>query len=185
VSHGGPVPQVEAELEDLFAFMNAAASSRRAFRVAVGILTDAMGRPDIILSDILQADMSAYDLGPHEPRREQHAKMIRNLRTFVDLPWTPAWRKLQKVVVAVGVTARVNPIPKVLSWNPCTDPEAVNREWAQRLDSDLRSPLRNPPYGRADLAITLARHIEAFDALHDIPAITGSGLLPPRIGPIR
>ena len=166
-------------------FMNAAKSTRRGFRVAVGTLTDAMGRPDIPLGKLLQADMSAYDLGAHEPRRKFHANNVRNLREFVELPWTPAWRELQKVVTATGMTARKNPVSKVLAWNPGTDPDGLTLEWAQRLDRDLRSTLKNPPHGRADLAQTLARHLAAFDALHDIPAVAGSGLLPPRIGPIR
>ena len=67
-------------------FMNAAATTRRRFRVSVGALTDAMGRPDIPLGDLIQADMSAYDLGIHEPRRKIHTNNVRNLREFIELP---------------------------------------------------------------------------------------------------
>jgi len=64
-------------------------------------------------------------------------------------------------------------------------PEGLTLEWAQRLDGEYRSTLKNPPHGRADLAKTLTRHLAAFDALHDIPEVAESGLLPPRIGAIR
>lgn len=184
-THGGAGEKARAELEELMGFMNAATGTRRGFRVAVGVLTDAMGRPDIPLKEILQTDISAYDLGPHEPRRKVHAEKIRNLRKFIELPWTPAWRELQKVVTETGMTALDNPVPKVLAWNPGTDPDGLTREWAQRLDREYRSTLVHPPYGLTYVAKKLARHLAAFDALHDIPAVAGSGLLPPRIGPIR
>lgn len=184
-THGGAGEQARAELEDLMAFMNAATPTRRAFRVAVGVLTDAMGRPDIPLKDLLQADISAYDIGHHEPRRKVHTDKIRNLREFIELPWTPAWQELQKVVTGTGMTTLKNPVPKVLSWKSGMDPNSLTLEWARRLDRELRSTLKNPPHGRADLALTLANNLKAFDALHDIPEIAGCGLLPPRIGPIR
>lgn len=184
-THGGAGEKARAELEELMGFMNAATTTRRGFRVAVGVLTDAMGRPDIPLKETLQTDISAYDLGPHEPRRKVHAEKILNLRKFIELPWTPAWRELQKVVTETGITALDNPVPKVLAWNPGTDPDGLTREWAQRLDREYRSTLIHPPYGLTYVAKKLARHLAAFDALHDIPAVAGSGLLPPRIGPIR
>ncbi|MFO7921850.1 MAG: hypothetical protein R6U99_13785, partial [Nioella sp.] len=155
------------------------------FRLAVGVLTDAMGRPDIPLKETLQADISAYDFGPHEPRRKVHTDKIRNLRRFVELPWTPAWRELQRVVTGTGLKALDNPVPKVLAWNPRTDPDGLTLEWAQRLDRDFRSTLRHPPHGRTYIAKKLVRHLAAFDALHNIPAVAGSGLMPPRIGQIR
>lgn len=184
-THGGLGIRARAELEELMEFMNAAATTRRSFRVAVGVLRDAMGRPDSLLKEILQADISTYDLGPHEPRRKVHTDKIRSLRDFCELPWTSAWRKLQRMVVGTGITALDNPVPKVLSWNPGTDPDGLTLEWAKRLDRELRSTLKNPPHGRADLAKTLARHLDAFDTLHNIPEIAGSGMLPPRIGRIR
>lgn len=184
-THGGPGEKARAELEELMEFMNAAATTRRGFRVAVGVLTDAMGRPDISLEEILQADMSTYELGAHESRRKVHTDKIRTLRDFLELPWTPAWRQLQMAVVKAGMTALDNHVSKVLSWTPCTDPDGLTKEWAQKLDRDLRSTIKNPPHGRTDRAITFARHLAAFDALHDIPAVAQSGLLPPRIGPIR
>lgn len=142
-------------------------------------------RPNIPLTAILQADISPYDLGPHEPRRKVHTDKIRNLRDFLELPWTPAWRELQTVVTGTGMTALQNPVPKVLSWKPGTDPDGLTLKWAQKHDRDLRSTLKNPPHGRTDLAKTLARHLTAFDALHEIPEVAGSGMLPPRIGQIR
>jgi hypothetical protein len=184
-THGGAGEKARAELEDLMGFMNAATGTRRGFRVAVGVLTDAMGRPDSPLKETLQTNISAYDLGPHEPRRKVHTDKIRNLREFIELPWTQAWRELQRVVTETGITALDNPVPKVLAWNPGTDPDGLTREWAQRLDREYRSTHIHPPYGLTYLAKKLARHLAAFDALHDIPAVAGSGLLPPRIGPIR
>lgn len=184
ISHGGPSEMASAELEELMEFMNAAAPTRRAFRVAVGVLTDAMGRPQLSLKEILQEDMSKYELGHHEPRRKLHTDKIRNLHEFLELPWTLAWQALQRIIVGTGMTARDNPIPKVLAWHPGTDPEGLTQEWAQRLYRELRSPLTTPPRGRFDLASTLAQQLTAFDRLHDIPAIAESRLLPPRIGPI-
>jgi hypothetical protein len=99
-------------------FMNAAATTRRGFRVAIGVLTDAMGRPDIPLTEIFEADPDTYDFGTHEPRRKVHVGKIRNLRDFHDLAWTPAWRKMQQLIVGTDMTALLNPVPKVLSWNP-------------------------------------------------------------------
>lgn len=184
-THGGPTKRAGAELEELMDFMNAAATTRCAFRMAVGVLTDAMGRPELSLKKLLESDMSGYDLGPHEPRRRTHASKIRSLRAFLELPWTPAWRELQRVVTGTGLSALDNPVPKVLAWHPGTDPAGLTPDWAQRLDRELRSTLKNPPDGCADLARKLARHLAAFDALHEIPAVAGSGLLPPRIGQIR
>lgn len=184
-THGGASEKARDELEELMEFMHAAATTRRSFRVAIGVLTDAMGRPDIPLREIFEADPDAYDFGTHEPRRKVHVGKIRNLRDFHGLAWTPAWRKLQHLVVGTGMTALLNPIPKVLSWNPGGDPRSLTKKWAQRRDAELRSTLKNPPHGRADLAKTLARHLAGFDALHDIPAVAASGLLPPRIGLIR
>ena len=83
--------------------------------------------------------MSVYDLGPHEPRRERHTDRIRNLREFIDLPWTLAWRDLQKMVVGIGMTAKDNPVPKVLSWTPGTNLDGLTREWAQRVDRHSRA----------------------------------------------
>lgn len=184
-THGGAVERVRSELEDLMDFMNAAAGTRRAFRVSVGVLTDAMGRPEIPLKQLLQSDISAYDIGTHEPRRKVHTDRIRKLREFLELPWTPAWRALQRVVADTGMTAQDNPVPKVLAWHPGTDPDGLTLEWAQRLDRELRSRLTHPPHGRAGLAKILARQLAAFDALHDIPEVAQSGLLPARIGAIR
>jgi hypothetical protein len=184
-THGGLTRKSGAELEDLLDFMNPAFSTRRTFRLSVGVLTDAMGRPELSLEELLRVDIKEYDLGPHEVRRKTHSDNIKKLRAFIELSWTPAWRQLQLVVVTTGIRALANPIPKVLSWKPCATPNSVTREWAQRLDRELRSTLRNPPYGRADIALTLARHLNAFDTLHDIPEVSGSGLLPPKIGPIR
>lgn len=184
-THGGPTKRAGAELEELMNFMNAAATTRCVFRMAVGVITDAIGRPDLSLKKLLESDMSGHDLGPHEPRRKTHTNKIRSLRAFLELPWTPAWRELQRVVTGTGLTALDNPVPKVLAWHPGTDPEGLTLDWAQRLDRELRSTLKNPPDGCADLARKLARHLAAFDALHEIPAVAESGLLPPRIGQLR
>ena len=184
-SHGGPTKRAGAELEGLMDFMNAATTTRRAFRMAVGVLADAIGRPELPLKKLLESDMSGYDLGPHEPRRKTHASKIRSLRAFLELPWTSEWRELQRVVTRTGLSALDNPVPKVLAWRPCADPADLTLDWAQRLDRELRSTLKNPPNGCVELARKLARHLAAFDALHEIPAVAGSGLLPPRIGQIR
>ena len=78
--------------------------------------------------------------------------------------------------------------PQVGKTPGCHVPPAspfVSGGWAQRLDREFRSTLTNSPHGRVDIAKALARHLAAFDALHDIPKVAESGLLPPRIGAIR
>jgi hypothetical protein len=129
--------------------------------------------------------MSAFDLGSHEPRRSTHMGKLRSLREFRELPWTKTWRELQSVVIASGISAKDNPIPKVLTWDPGPKPDGVTLAWAQKLDRKFRSTLHHPPHGRADIAKTLARHLAAFDRLHDLPQVAASRLLPPKIGAIR
>lgn len=182
---GGVPKSCATELEELLNFMNAAASTRRSYRRAVGVFAEALGRPDISLAELLQIDVSDYDLGSHEPQRGVHSGKLRSLREFQELPWTKAWRELQAVVVASGVGAKDNPVPKVLAWRPGTEPNGVTLDWARKLDREFRSTLHNPPHGRADIAKTLARHLAAFDKLHDLPRVETSGLLPPRVGSIR
>lgn len=41
------------------------------------------------------------------------------------------------------------------------------------------------PHGRADIAKTLAKHLAAFERLHDLPQVAASRLLSPKIGAIR
>ncbi|KAA8607701.1 hypothetical protein [Salipiger aestuarii] len=184
-THGGVPETCAAELETLLDWMNAAAPTRRSARVAVGVVADALGRPDIPLADLLRTDLSGFNLGKHEPRKKIHAGKLQSLCRFLDLPWTPAWRELQAVVVASGLGAKHNPVPKVLAWRPGTAPWGVSLAWAQDLDRKLRSTLHNPPHGRADLARSLARKLAAFDMLHELPQVAASGLLPPKIGRIR
>lgn len=184
-SHGGLARQAEETLEALIDFMNPAPSTRRAYRVAVGVLSDAQGNRDVPLESIIKVDATSLHFGRHERRRARYLGDVRALLTFIQLPWTPAWRELQNAVVKAGITHKDNVVPKILSWSPGTDPDGLTKEWAQRIDRNLRSSLKNPPLGRADLAVTLARQINAFDALHDIPSVAQTGLLPPRIGPIR
>lgn len=184
-THGGVPESCAAELEELLDCMNAAAPTRRNTRVTVGVVADALGRPDIALADLLRADLADLDLGKHEPRKKIHAGKLQSLCRFLDLPWTPAWRELQAVVVASGIGAKDNPVPKVLAWQPGTAPKGVSLAWAQDLDRKLRSTLHNPPHGRADLARSLARNLAAFDRLHDLPQVAASGLLPPKIEAVR
>ncbi|WP_339110135.1 hypothetical protein [Thioclava sp. GXIMD4216] len=184
-THGGVPESCAADLDELLDCMNAAPPTRRNTRVTVGVVADALGRPDITLTDLLRTDLSNLDLGKHEPRKKIHAGKLQSLCGFLDLPWTPAWRELQTVVVASGLGAKDNPVPKILAWHPGTAPEGVSLAWAQDLHSKLRSTLHNPPYGRADLAQSLARNLAAFDRLHDLPQVVASGLLPPKIGKIR
>jgi len=182
---GGVPKRCATELEELLNFMNVAASTRRGYRRAVGVFAEALGRPDISLTELLQRDVPDCTLGSHEPRRKVHSGKLRSLREFQDLPWTKAWRELQSVVVASGVGAKDNPVPKVLAWRPGTEPSGVTLDWARKLDREFRSTLHNPPHGRADIAKALARHLAAFDKLHDLPRVETSGLLPPRVGSIR
>lgn len=184
-SHGGVPKNCEKELEDLLDFMNVVMSTRRSYRVAVGVVADALKASDICLPVLLHADMLNLDLGSHEPRRSTHVGKLRSLREFRELPWTKAWRELQSMTVASGIGAKNNPIPKVLAWYPGTEPNEVTLVWAQKLDRELRSTIQNPPHGRADKAKALARHLATFDKLHDLPKVAASGLLPPKIGQIR
>ncbi|MBL3568882.1 hypothetical protein BV509_21365 [Rhodovulum sulfidophilum] len=184
-THGGVPESCAGELEELLDCMNAAPTTRRSARVAIGVVVDALGRPDISLADVLRMDLSDLDLGKHEPRKKSHAGKLQSLCGFLDLPWTPAWRELQAVVVTSGLGAKDNPVPKVLAWHPGAAPNGVSLAWAQQLDRKLRSTLHNPPHGRADFAQSLARNLAAFDRLHDLPQVVASGLLPQKIGAIR
>lgn len=184
--HGGVPEALQDELTAMLDAMGLSASSRRQMTLATGILIERVGgcnQPN--LSAFLDIDVSTFNWGTPEAQRETHVAKILSLRGFRDLPWTDAWRQLQQAVVASGMTALLNPVPKILSWRPEMEPFELHADWARKIDAKLRSTKLNPPHGRADLARTLSRHLAGIDALHEIKSVVSTGLLPPVIGDYR
>ena len=131
------------------------------------------------LVQLLRADTAGLDWGRNANQAPTHEKVLRRLREFHDLPWTPAWRRLQAAVVAAGVSMRDNPIPALLRRAAGLDPLELDLAWAWAVDRSLRRA------GRADLALTFARDLGRLDALHARAELARSDLLPPPFGPIR
>ena len=184
--HGGLPKGISEPLESLITEMGLAPTSQRAIRLAVGILAETRaGEGYDTLDSLLTIDPERVDWRNAQKQADAHIRQIMTIKRFRELPWTPAWRKLNKLVVKTGTTVSKNPVPKVLSWTPGCDPAGLTLKWAKTTDLALRSTLTNPPHGRADLAITLARHLALFDKLHEVMSVRESGLLPKRIGKIR
>ena len=171
-------PTISAELDRLLDRQGAAASTRRQASIAVRAAAEALarhmtaGRPSS-LSTILSAPLEDLNWGGHASRTDDHMEVLARLRAFEDLPWTPAWRRLQAAVVSAGVAMRDNPIPALLRRADGRDPAELDSAWAVEIDSGLRRAVR------FDLARTFAAATHRLDALHDVPALARSGLLPP------
>lgn len=175
---------IAAELASLLKAQGAGASTKREASIAVRALAAALAAPSASwtatsLVQLLRADTAGLDWGRHADRASTHEKVVRRLRDFHDLPWTPGWRQLQAVIVAAKAPMRDNPIPALLRRARGRDPVELDRAWAQAVDRSLRRD------GRADLALTFANDIGRLDALHARAELAPSGLLPPRFGPIR
>ncbi|OBY24571.1 hypothetical protein [Leisingera sp. JC1] len=184
--HGGLPARIEDELRTTLDEMGVAAATGRKMLLAAGVLAEALGADDTMpLRDLVFTKLESVDWSAPERQITEYKGKIISLREFLALTWTPAWRELQGLVVGAGVGFKENPVPKVLGWKPGVDPQDISLEWARKLDRELRSTISRPPHGRADLARTLARHLAAFDRLHEIPSITASGLMPELIGAIR
>jgi len=181
-SHGGAPAAASCELEDLMEEMGLAASSRRSMRVAVGALADALGRPEMSLTALLDTDLDSFDWKAHARRSSEHIVKIESLRRHRDLPWSTAWRALQRIATEAGLRADDNPIPRIMLHAEGREPHELDPDWAREVDRRLRSTLLHPPHGRADLARTFVRNLLRFDAFHAVPALAESGLLPPVIG---
>lgn len=184
--HDG-VPQSIAEpLEALIAEMGLAPTSQRSIRLAVGILAETETAEGFeTLDSLLEIDLDGVAWGHAQKQANSHIQKLLTIKRFRELPWTPSWKKLHKLVLETGTTISKNPAPKVLSWRPGCDPAGLTLEWAKKTDLELRSTLTNPPHGRADLANTFARHLALFDELHGVVSVKASGLLPKRLGNIR
>ena len=184
--HEGIPVRISEPLELLLKQIGLVASTERAMRLAVGILAETNAAKEAkTLQELLSLDLRAVRWSLPEKNIREHVAKISALRRFQNLRWTPAWRQLNRLVVEVGLTISKNPVSKILAWDPKADPRGLRLEWAQTVDRDLRSTLKNGPHGRADLAQTLARQLAMFDDLHHIPAVKASGLLPEIIGAIR
>ncbi|MER2510354.1 MAG: hypothetical protein ABTQ27_16615 [Amaricoccus sp.] len=175
---------VAVDLARLLEAQGASASTHRAASVAVHAAAEALSRQGrsaepASLADILRADFNALDWGRHAPRAEEHILALSRLRAFEDLPWTPEWRRLQATVVEAGIAMRDNPVPALLRRADGCGPAALDIPWAVGIDRELRRA------GRADLARSFAAATRRLDALHAVPALAGSGLLPPVVGSVR
>lgn len=180
--------KIAKDLEALLSAQGSAASTRRAawaaVRTAVEITAARYPLGDN-LADLLARDLDELDWGRHAARKAHHVAMIARLRAFHDLPWTPDWRALQAACVETGVSRTKNPVPALLAHAEGRGPQALDRTWARDVDRRLRRPSDVSPYGRADLAKTFAANVDRLDALHDLPEVLATGLLPSRIGPVR
>lgn len=184
--HAGLPVELEAELDEFLAFLGAAPTTCRSIKLAVGILVDRcfLNEP-VSLAQICKLDLKDVDLQCTDQQSSAHKDRVMQLKRYFALNWTPEWETLQRTAVDAGIGLKDNPIPKVLSWKPDPLPGSLKLEWGQALDRELRSTIAFPPYGRADLAKTLASHLAAFDRLHQIVEIAETGLLPEPLGPLR
>jgi len=130
-------------------------------------------------AEIATARIALEGTDPPIWREVELPTSITRLREFHDLPWTPAWRQLQAVIVAAKAPMRDNPIPALLRRAGGRNPLELDLALAQAIDRSLRRD------GRADLALTFASDIGRLDALHARARVRPSGLLPRRFGPIR
>lgn len=91
--------------------------------------------------------------------------------------WSGGWRTLQAKIVEVGIPRSENPVEPLMkvALETALEPWQLDREWAWIHDRSLRPDLRRK----------WKRAITCFDALHDVPEIAQSGLLPPEhLGPM-
>lgn len=184
--HSGLPRLLEIELEGLMRLMGASKTTQKQMKLSVGIFSDRLNLGEkTCLADILEADWSKVEWNSAMAQEKTYLKKIESLQKFRNLNWTPEWRSLQEIAAGAGIGLLNNPIPKILARNPGNTPKSVTIEWAKQVDRELRSTLTNPPHGRADLALTFARHLSAFDKLHDIPQIRDAGLMPHFLGKIR
>lgn len=175
---------VAAELETLLDLQGAAPSTRRAAGIAVRTLAE-QHHAATSLDELIALDLDAIDWGGQVGQAPRYIKSMRGLRQFRLLPWTPPWGALQAAVVAAGVGMAENPVPALLAQAQGRRPQDLDLAWARAIDNQLRRPNSLSKHGRADLALTFARNVARLDALHIVPALADSGVLPPRIGPIR
>lgn len=184
--HGGLPEKLSDELYALLAKMGAAQTTSRRYILSVGILVERYQLGEhVTLEDLRSMDLRDVDWGCEGPKVNDYQVHLERLQRYLDLPWSSEWNALNALAVEAGIGFKDNPIPKLLRWNPPPFPKTVTIEWAQMRDRQLRSTLCHPPYGRADLAQTMARDVAAFDALRNICSIADSGMLPEPLGRIR
>jgi hypothetical protein len=175
---------IASELTDTMERMGMSASGRRETAAAVKALAEVSSEL-VTLGDLLAQDFGALDWSPFASRAADYKLVLDRVRVFRSLPWTDRWRALQHAVIEAEVPMRENPVPRILAHAAGREPHDLDAVWAADIDRSLRSTLLHPPHGRADLAVTFANTIRRLDGLHDIAALAGSGLLPPRIGLYR
>ncbi|WP_152493360.1 hypothetical protein [Roseovarius sp. THAF27] len=172
------------ELEEFLSFQGLKESSRRQARVAVSTLFE-VSKIAPKLQEVLSVNFETVDWREHSDRSAEYAKLIRRLSALYNLPWNDKWRALQRAIVKAEVPTRENPVGFLLMYAGELNPYELDAPWARRIDRQLRSSIENPPYGRADLALTFARNIERLNALHRVSSLRDLGLLPEFIGTFR
>ena len=184
--HAGLPENLKKELEALLSEMGAAPTTFRALKLAVGVLVERLNYgEDVRLKDICKVDVKNVKWNCSEAQVKAYSRGISQIQNYCSLAWTPEWKALQHIVVGLGIGLLKNPVPKLLSWGPASSPRDVSVEWARELDRELRSTIINAPHGRADLALTMAGHLAAFNKLREIPEVAASGLMPEPIGAVR
>ena len=184
-SHGGVPEEVSGPLERYIEEMNFAPPSQRGLRVAVGALSDAIDEREMCWQQVLSADLNSIDWRNHAYQQNIHIAKIQIIREWFSLPWTAEWHALQWAISRAGISAINSPVPKILKYTEGRNPADLNLQWAKETDRDLRSTIKNPPHGRADLALTLCRNLRMLDGMWSVPALAESGLLPTIIGDVR
>jgi hypothetical protein len=170
------------ELERLIGLQGASASAQRAHRIAVLALVDATGSTpttDAELHDLLSRDLDGVDWAHRTSQANRYRSALRSLRVIAELARHPDWLALQKAVVDAGIMPRRNPVPYLFRVMEGASLDALTPAWLRSRERAFRSMELNPPYGRADLALTLVENAARLDALHAISSLHDSGLLPP------
>ena len=180
----GTLPaMMEIELAALLDGLGAAASTRREASAAARALAEAARRSGQALpgnlAALLDLARTGFDWGPNRARAGDHAQILDRLRAHGALPWTADWRALQRAIVTAGVPMRENPVAALLKEAGARAPQELDADWVRAVDRRHRAA------GRADLARTFETNLGRLEALHAIPALARSGLLPPRFGPLR
>lgn len=112
------------------------------------------------------------------PREMLHYRLaLLRLADHVGRNWTPGWQELQRHIVDAGIPRADNPVDALMGVAVVAglEPWQLDKEWAWMHERSLRP----------DLRITWSRNIDRLDALHAVPEVAATGLLPTdRLGPM-
>lgn len=116
-------------------------------------------------------------LAKHPEEMSVYRTELLRLAKQVRQRWSDGWKSLQARIVEAGVPRANNPVKVLIEAATKDDlePWQLDREWAWVHERSLRAHLRHK----------WSRAIDSFDALHQLPGLSESGLLPSeRLGPM-